>query len=136
MKKIFLFALVASLLFAVSCDKKEMKPEKELTKLEQLKEMSGGQGQFVKSPNKSENLLGLDGTLYNYNSDANDTENAQAIFLVEQDINDVENIIKNMPQEKGIFPTYTKGTLVITDHSIECTSLFSNCLGYSGIIFY
>lgn len=140
MKNLFLFAVIASLLFAVSCDKKEMKPGAKLTKLEELQKMAQENGGLVvEVRDKSSNILdslNIEGNLYNYYPDNNDLQNVQTIFIAEQGINDVKAQIDKLQTDKGIAPTYKTGTLVVGHHFIDCTTVFSNCLVYSGIIFY
>ena len=70
MKNLFLFAVIASLLFTVACSKTELKPSKELTGIEKLKEMAEDNGGLLKkSTNKSNVLIEgqlVEGNLYYY----------------------------------------------------------------------
>ena len=92
MKNLFLFAVIASLLFTVSCSKTELKPNKELTGIDKLKEMAGEQGTFVKSINKSDKLSDFEGNLYTYYPDENNLTESQDIFVTSQKT--IDDIIK------------------------------------------
>ena len=122
MKKIFLFAVIASLLFAVSCDKKELAPEKKLTKIEQLQKMADENGGILSEvTDKNANILdevNFDGKLYYYYPDADNLQNRQNIILTEDNPTTLDF---------GVFPHVKTGTKGNLGGAIICTGISSNC---------
>ena len=101
MRKLFLMltaTVVLTGIFFSSCKKEQIKPEKKITKLEYLKQLTGNDN-FIESFDKSSNISNivadsLNGVLYKYYPDKNDKTKYQNIIITKDSI-DYNYIVKS-----------------------------------------
>ena len=128
--KLLLFLLVGIFIVLQSCEKKELKPDKELSKLEYLKQLTGSDNfEKIKSADKSNNdiLDSLNWTLYRYYQDENNTNLYQDI-IIKEDGKPVDSLVYGWWIEIKSIGTLNVHTLGGNVTAITCDANPYDCM--------